>query len=167
MFSCLVYGQIWVNTYLWRKVVCFLLFCSYEIHWTQDASDRVLGVFGVLSMRRSAWAWFHDVCTCSAKVREYWMIFSLKIILNHNWKSLRNWNVPLALLERSWWAGFNGIYLVWFGFTMWEILILKWFLLLEIQINSQKTDFGRKNQFEDLVTLGPMAQATLVFVNDR
>jgi hypothetical protein len=26
-----------------------------------DASDRVLGVFGKLSMRRGAWAWFHDV----------------------------------------------------------------------------------------------------------
>jgi hypothetical protein len=27
----------------------------------QDASDNVLGVFGKLSMRRGAWAWFHDV----------------------------------------------------------------------------------------------------------
>jgi hypothetical protein len=35
--------------------------------------------------------------------------------------------VPLVLLERSWWAGINGIYLVRFGFGMWEILILKWF----------------------------------------
>jgi hypothetical protein len=42
------------------------------------------------------------------------------------------------LLERSWWAGFNGIYLVRFGFRMWEILIFKWFLPLKIQINSQK-----------------------------
>jgi len=25
-------------------------------------------------------------------------------------------------LERSWWAGFNGIYLVRFGFRMWEII---------------------------------------------
>ncbi len=47
-------------------------------------------------------------------------------------------------LERSWWARFNGIYLVRFGFRMWgEILIfywfLKWFLSLKkIQINSQK-----------------------------
>jgi hypothetical protein len=32
----------------------------------------------------------------------------------------------------------NGIYLVRFGFRMWEILILKWFLLLKIQINSRK-----------------------------
>jgi len=36
-----------------------------------DASDRALGVFGKLSMRRDAWAWFHDVWTCDAKVPEY------------------------------------------------------------------------------------------------
>jgi len=41
------------------------------------------------------------------------------------------------LLERSWWAGFNEIYLIRFGFKMWEILILKWFLRLKIQINSK------------------------------
>jgi hypothetical protein len=28
--------------------------------------------------RRGAWAWFHDVWTCGAKVLEYGMIFSLK-----------------------------------------------------------------------------------------
>jgi len=55
--------------------------------------------------------------------------------------------VPLVLLERSWWcAGFNGIYWVRFGFKMWEILILKWFLPLKIQINSKKPGFGKKNQ---------------------
>jgi hypothetical protein len=31
----------------------------------------------------------------------------------------------LKILER---AGFNGIYLVRFGFTIWEILIFNWFL---------------------------------------
>jgi len=44
------------------------------------------------------------------------MISSLKIKLNHSWKFQRNWNVPLVFLERSWWAGFNAIYLVKFGF---------------------------------------------------
>jgi hypothetical protein len=29
------------------------------------------GVFGKLSTRRGAWAWFHDVWTCGAKVLEY------------------------------------------------------------------------------------------------
>ncbi len=32
------------------------------------SSDHVLGVFGKLRTRRGAWAWFHDVWTCSAKV---------------------------------------------------------------------------------------------------
>jgi len=50
------------------------LFCSYEIHQTGmlwDASDRVLDVVGKLSTRRGAWAWFHDIWTCCAKVLEY------------------------------------------------------------------------------------------------
>jgi hypothetical protein len=69
---------------------------------------------------RGAWAWFHDdVWTCGAKVLEYWMFSSLKIKLNRSWNFGRNWNVPLVLLERSWWAGFMGFYLVRFGFRMW------------------------------------------------
>jgi hypothetical protein len=96
--------------------------------------------------RRGAWAWFHGVWTCIAKVLEYWMISSLKIELNHSWKFRRNWSVPLMLLERSQWARFNGIQLVIFGFRMWEKLILKWFLPLKIQINSKKLGFGRKNE---------------------
>ncbi len=31
----------------------------------------VLGVFGKLSTSRGAWAWFHGVWTCGAKVLEY------------------------------------------------------------------------------------------------
>jgi hypothetical protein len=41
-------------------------------------------------------------------------------------------------------------------------LILKWFLPLKIQINSKKPGFGKEKSVEDVVTLGPMAQATLV-----
>ncbi len=93
----------------------------------KDASDRALGVFGKLLTRRGAWAWLHNVWTCCAKVLEHWMISSLKIKLNCSWKFQKNWNVVLVLLERSWWAGFNGIYLVRFGFRMWEILSFKWF----------------------------------------
>jgi len=83
---------------------------------------------------RGAWAWFHDVWTCNAKVLEYQTIFSLKTKLNCTENFRRNWNVHLVFLERSWWIGFNGIYLVRFGFKMWEILILKWFLLLKISM---------------------------------
>jgi len=125
------------NIYLWRKVVC--LFCLYV--WdslNRDASDRILGLFGKLLRRRGALAWFHGVWTCGVEVLEYWMIFSLKIKLYRSWKFRRNWNVLLVLLERSWWAGFNGIYLVRFRFKMWEILIFKWFLPLKVQINFKK-----------------------------
>jgi len=129
-----------------------------------DASDHVLGLFGKHSTRRGAWAWFHDDCTCDTKVLEYWMISSLKIKLNRSWNFWRNWIVPLMLLERSRWAGFNGIYLVRFGFRMWEILIFKWFQPLKIQINSQKPGFKKEKSVEDVVTLGPTAQATLVIM---
>ncbi len=53
-----------------------------------------------------------------------WFLQS-KLKLNRSWRFQRNWNVPLVFLERSWWAGFNGIYLVRFGFRMWERLIFK------------------------------------------
>jgi hypothetical protein len=75
---------------------------------------------------------------------QYWMVSLLKIKLNCSWKFWRNWNVPFMFFERSWWARFSGIYLVSFGFRMWEILIFKWFLLLKIQINSKKPGFVGK-----------------------
>jgi len=112
----------------------FVLYCWDPLNW--DALDCVLGLFGKLSR-----SWCHGIWTCSAKVFEYWMISSLKIKLNCSWKFRRNWNVPLLVLERSWWAGFNGIYLLRFGFRIWEILIFKWCLPLKIQISSQKTRF--------------------------
>jgi hypothetical protein len=127
--------------YLWREVVCFVVMRS-----TKPRCFVSLECSGQGGMRRDAWAWFHGIWTCSAKLLEYWMIFSLKIKLNRGWKFQRNWNVHLVLLEISWWAGFNGIYLVRFGFRMWEVLIFKWFLSLKIQINSKKPGFGRKNQ---------------------
>jgi hypothetical protein len=38
------------------KVVCFVLFCNYEINpLKQDASNHVLGVSGKILMRRGAW----------------------------------------------------------------------------------------------------------------
>jgi hypothetical protein len=131
--------------YLWRKIVC--LFCFVLIRSTKlGCFKSCCCLFGKLSMRQGASAWFHGIWTCGAKVLEYWMIFSLKIKLNTSCKFRRNWDVPLVFLERSWWARFNGIYLVRFGFRMWEILIFKWFLPPKFQINSKKSGFGRKNQ---------------------
>ncbi len=91
------------------------------------------------------------------RCKSSWILneFSLKIKLNRSWKFRRNWNVPLVLLERSWWAGFKGIYLVRFGFRMWEILVLNWFLLLKIQRNPKnqvlegKISWGRRNTWEN------------------
>ncbi len=142
--------------YLWRKEgMSFALFCFVVMRSTKPGCFRLCSyVFGKLSMRRGVWAWFHDVWTCGAKVLEYRMSFSLKIRLNYSWTFRRNWTVSLVLLERSWWAGFNGIYLIRFGFRMWEILILKWFLPLKIQINSQKSGFGKKNQLRMWYHLG-------------
>ncbi len=124
--------------------VFFLLYLCDPLD--ENASDSLLGVFGKLSMRRGAWAWSDDVSTSGAKVLQYWMMSSLKLKSNRSWKFRRKWNVLLVLSDRSWWAGFNGIYLVRFGIRIWEILILKWFLLLKIQINSKKPGFQMRNQ---------------------
>jgi len=110
--------------YLWRKVVCFVLFCfvcTYEIHWTGTLQIAFLGLVGKLLRRTGASAaWFHGTWTCcTKKFSSIEWFSSLKNKLNHSWNFRRNWNVPLVLLERSWWAGFNGIYLVRFGFRMW------------------------------------------------
>jgi hypothetical protein len=102
-----------------------------------------------------AWAWFHGVWTCGAKVLEYWMISSLKIKLNRSWKIRRNWNVHLVLLERFWWVGFNGIYLVRFGFRIWEILIfLKLIFAPENSNKFQKTRFWKEKSVENPNTWG-------------
>jgi hypothetical protein len=114
--------------------------CFRSSSWCLWKALDVEGCMGLVP-----WCW-----TCSAKVLGWWMISSLKIKLNQSWKIWRNWNAPLVLFKRSWWAGFNGIYLVRFGFRMWQTLIFKWFLPLKIQINSKKPGFGRKNQLRML-----------------
>ncbi len=141
----------------------FVLFCLYlRDPPNRDALGHVLDLFGKLSRRRGASAWFHGIWTCSVEVLEYWMISSLKIKLNHSWKFWRNWNVPLVLVERSQWAGFNGIYLVRldsecgrFDFEMISAA--------ENSIKFQKTRFWKEKSVEDEFTFGPTAQATLVY----
>jgi len=127
---------------LWRKVICLFCFvCTYEIHRT-----RMLQIACLVCLETScgggvAFSWRLDL-----QCRSSWILndSSTENKLNHSWKFRRNWNVPLVMLERSWWAGFNGIYLVRFGFRMWEILIFKWFLLLKIIINSKNQVFEGK-----------------------
>jgi hypothetical protein len=49
------------------------LFCFVAMRPTEPRCFRscVLGVFGRLSMRTGAWAWFHDIWVCGAKNLEY------------------------------------------------------------------------------------------------
>lgn len=77
--SCWKLWQLWPATiYLWRsKVVCFVLYLWDPAN--QDASARVLGLFGKFSRRRGKSDWFHGVWTCGVEVLEYWIICSLKI----------------------------------------------------------------------------------------
>ncbi len=123
------------------------LFCFVVTRFIEPGCFRlcVLGVFG----KRLTRAWFHDVWSCCAKVLEYWMISSLKIKweLNCSWKFRRNWNVPLDLFERSWWAGSNGIYLVRFGFRMCgRYWVFKVISAGEKFIPKNQVFIGRKNQ---------------------
>jgi hypothetical protein len=79
------------------------------------------------------------------------MIFSLKTKLNRSWKSQRNWNVPLVVLEISWWTGFNGIYFISSGLRMWEILKFEWFLSQNSN-KFQKTRFWKVKSVENMLT---------------
>jgi hypothetical protein len=126
-------------------VVCLFCFvCTYEIHWT--GMLQIMFLVSLESTQQGGVHWLGSM-TFGLVMQKFlnieWFLH-WKLNQNHRWKFWRNWNVPLVLLERSWWAGFNGIYLIRFGFRMWEILIFKWFLLLKIQINSKKPGFGRK-----------------------
>jgi hypothetical protein len=120
--------------YLWRKVVCFVLFCFVVMRSTElwYASHPVLVVFRTLIIRRGAWwAWFHDIWTCGAKVLEYWMISSLKI----------SEEMECAFgvsLERSRWIGFNGIYSVRFWLQNVGDILLIFKYIISATENSPK-----------------------------
>jgi hypothetical protein len=127
--------------YLWRKegsLFCFVVMKSTEpggfrsCSWCLWKALHEEGCMGLVP-------WSLDLqCKSSWILNDF---FTEKL---NSQNFLRNWNVPLVLLKRFWWA--DGIYLVRFGFKMWEILIFKWFLPLKIQINFKKPGFGRKNQ---------------------
>jgi hypothetical protein len=133
------------------SLFCFVVMRSIELGCFRSCSWCLWKAL----TRRGAWAWFHVVWTRGAKVFEYWMISSQKTKLNCSWKFWRNWNVPLVLLERSWWAEFNGLYLVRFGLRMWEILIFKWFFSAaeNSQKKSKKPRSWKEKSVEAVVTL--------------
>ncbi len=117
MYIHVIFNQVLkiLIIYLWRKVVC--LYFWDPPNW--DASDWILGLFGKLLRRRGASAWFHGIWSCGLEVLQYWMIFPLKIKLNHSWKEELECAfgvVGKILMSKIW------IHLVRFGFRMWEIL---------------------------------------------
>ncbi len=133
--------------YLWIQVDCFVLFWSLVMKFTE------LGCFRLCSWCH--WKAFNEGCMglvpwhLDLRCKSSWILNDVFIenSIQLSWKFWWNWNVPLVLLEGSWWAGFNGIYLVRFGFRLREMLIPKWFLLLKIQKNSKIPGFGRKNRW--------------------
>jgi hypothetical protein len=140
--SCHIH-ELLCRIYLICHQGCFR-FCSWCL-WKALNEEGCMGLF-------------HDVWTCGAKacgakVLEYWMISSLKIKLNHSWKFWRNWIVSLVLLERSWWAGFNEIYLVRVAFRMWEILIFRVISASENSNKFQQTRFWKEKSVVNVVTL--------------
>ncbi len=67
--------------------------------------------------------------------------------------------MPLVFLERSWWAGFNGIYMV---IQNVENIDFKVISAAEDSNKLKKTRFQKEKSVEDALTLGPTAQTTLV-----
>ncbi len=112
--------------------------CFISCFWCLWKAVNKEGCMGLVPWRLYLWC----------KVLEYWMIFSLRTKLSRSWKFQRNWSMPLVFFERSWWTWFNGIYLIRFGFRMWEILIFKWFLPLKIQLNSKNQVLEGKISWE-------------------
>jgi hypothetical protein len=141
--------QLIISLYEARLFVCFV--CTSEIHQTGMLQIVILDLFG---SSRGGWVRQLGSMTCNAKILEYWMISSLKIRLNRSWKSRRNWNVPLVLLERSWWVGCNGIYLVRFWIQNVGDIDLKVISATEHSNEFQKTRFWKEKSFDYVVTLG-------------
>ncbi len=144
--------------YLWRKVVCFVLFCFLVMRSTKPGCFRLCSWYLWKALDEEGCMGLVPWCLVLA-VQKFLIIEWLlhwKFNSNRSWKFWRNWNVPLVLLERSWWAGFNGILFgkAWIQ-TCREILILKWFLLLKNSNKLQKKpSFGRKNQLRTWSLLG-------------
>ncbi len=60
-------------------------------------------------------------------------------------------------LEIYWWAGFNGIYLVRFGFKNVGDIDFKVIFAIENSNKFLKTRFWKEKPIEDVVTIGPTA----------
>ncbi len=122
------------------KPVCFRL-CSWCLL-------KVLNEEGCMGLV----PWHLDL-----RCKSSWILndFSLKIKLNCSWKLWRNWNVPLVFLERFWWGGLNGIYLVIQNVGDIDFKVIS---AAENSNKFLKTRFWKGKSVKDTVTLGPMAQ---------
>jgi len=80
------------------SLFCFVLFCSYEIHWRGMLEIMFLVSLEKLWMRRCACMhglWFHDNIL-TLRCKSSWILNDFftenEIKLNHNWEFRRNWN---------------------------------------------------------------------------
>jgi len=110
------------------SLFCFVLFCSYEMHWTRML--QILFLVSLESSRRGGVHGLGSMMMLGLAVRKF-----LNIEWFLRWKFQRNWNKPLVLLERSWWAGFNGNF---FGKIWIPNVGDIWFQVISATENSNK-----------------------------
>jgi hypothetical protein len=87
---------------------------------------------------RGALTWFEIAWSYGVEAIDYWIIFSIKILIQLKLKIVLEFGAFLALLESSSWVRFNKVYFTIFRAKVWKILTFEWILLLEIQTNCEK-----------------------------
>jgi hypothetical protein len=124
-----------IAVYIYEARYCVLFSLSCWGFSNHCASCCALSIFRKLSMSRGALAWFETVWSDCVEAIDYWIIFSMKIKSNQNWKLYWDVRVFLVLLESPRRVRFNGVYFTMFRAKVWKILIFEWILWVEIQIN--------------------------------
>jgi hypothetical protein len=115
-------------------------------------------------MSRGAPIWFETVWNYGVEAINYWIIFSNENLIKSKLKKLLEMETFMVLLQSPRWVKFNKKKFTIFRAKVWNILILEWILLLEIQTNCKNWVWKGKITWALIVfTLGPMAQATLMF----
>ncbi len=166
LFIYLFIISLYTYIYLWSKVVCLFCFCTYDFHRTQPGCFRLCswslwkalkeeGCIGLVSWHLDLW------CRSSWILNDSSLKIKLNYIVAENFGGIGVY-VPLVLLERSWWASWiNGIL---FG-KIWirnvGAIDSKLISAIENSNKFQKTRFWKEKSVENVVTLGPTAQATL------
>jgi hypothetical protein len=178
----LVFGRHLI--YLWSKVVCLFLFCFILSCWdlsTHGAPCQALHAVLLipskkLLMSRGVPTWFETVWSYSVEAIDYWTIFSMKLYKIETENCIGIWRC-------SWccWKAFGESDLIEFVSQFLELICGRYWFLSEFccwkfQQIAKKLGLEGKiswalNVFyiffliENVFTLGPMAQATLVFMN--